>query len=134
MLKPNIHYIKRTLFLIYIALLGFCIHGNTQEYTKNLKIEIQGNRLKHEGDAPLRVKVKHHDQITWQITSDTKGELHLHAYGIEMKVPANKMIQYRFEAKASGKFQIEWHPDDVGQNMTQQSHHAPLAYFEVYPQ
>lgn len=108
-----------------------CI-GQTNPVVFNL--EIEGNRLKNPTNKTYRMKVKQNDDVIWQITSDNSGEFHLHAYGIEVKVPKNVLTKYRFIAKATGKFQVEWHPNS-GISQTQVgSHQTPLAYFEVYPQ
>jgi len=105
------------------------------EVTKRIvKFQFVDNQLIHSEKPPLRIKVKQQDQIEWQITSNQAGELHLHAYGIEVRVPKNQLVIYKFEAKATGKFQIEWHPQNNPTTTNTKSNHSPTAYFEVYPQ
>ncbi len=79
------------------------------------------------------MKVRHHDQVTWKISSNTSGELHMHAYHIEVQVKADQPTQFIFNAKASGRFQISWHPDQQRNQPAKKNHHDALAYLEVYP-
>ena len=111
--------------------------GFSETSKKVIQLQLIDNQLIHSEKPPLRIKVKQHEQVEWQITSDTPGELHLHAYGIEVRVPKNKLVVYKFEAKATGKFQIEWHPQNKNSSSipasNPKSNHSPSAYFEVYP-
>ena len=79
------------------------------------------------------MKVRHHDQVTWKISSNTSGELHMHAYHLEVQVKANQPTHFIFNAKASGRFQISWHPDQQRNQPAKKNHHDALAYLEVYP-
>lgn len=111
--------------------------GFSETVKKVIQLQLIDNQLIHSEKPPLRIKVKQHEQVEWQITSNTPGELHLHAYGIEVRVPKNKLVVYKFDAKATGKFQIEWHPQtNNGSSIpasNPKSNHSPSAYFEVYP-
>ncbi len=129
---------KRFLCLIFFSwVMIYPTEGLTQTMKKVVQFQLVDDQLIHSEKPPLRIKVKQHEQIEWQITSNTPGELHLHAYGIEVRVPKNKLVVYKFEAKATGKFQIEWHPQNNNVSTSAaskpKSNHSPSAYFEVYP-
>jgi hypothetical protein len=107
---------------------GFC------EKTKRvLQFQLTDDQFIHSEKPPLRLKVQQNDQIEWQIKSNQPGELHLHAYGIEVRVPKNQLVVYKFDAKATGKFQIEWHPQNNPSSTPPKSNHSAQAYLEVYP-
>ena len=127
---------KRFLCLIFFSWVMFYpTEGITETTKKVFQFQLIDDQLIHSEKPPLRIKVKQHEQIEWQITSNKPGELHLHAYGIEVRVPKNKLVVYKFEAKATGKFQIEWHPQNsnTNTNVNIKLNHSPSAYFEVYP-
>ena len=83
----------------------------------------------------LVFKVKHKDWVRLQVDSDAPGELHLHAYHLSWTLKANEAQTLRFEAKATGKFKMEWHAADTkaATPATGHSHTPPLASLEVMP-
>lgn len=80
------------------------------------------------------MQVKRYDMVHWKVSSNEAGELHLHAYHIEIPVKSGKVSEYVFKAEASGKFQLEWHPKVPSGSANSSSRHEALAYLEVYPQ
>ncbi|SMC54742.1 hypothetical protein SAMN06296008_10740 [Polynucleobacter kasalickyi] len=108
--------------------------GFSEATQRVLQFQLTDDQFIHSAPLPIRFKVKQHDQIEWQITSNKPGELHMHAYGIEVRVPKNQLVVYKFQAKATGKFQIEWHPQINPVNTNPKSTHSPSVYLEVYPQ
>jgi hypothetical protein len=80
------------------------------------------------------MQVKRFDTVRWKVKSNEAGELHLHAYHIEIPVSPDKVSEYVFKAEASGKFQLEWHPKVPSSTTHPVGHHEPLAFLEVYPQ
>jgi hypothetical protein len=79
------------------------------------------------------IKVDKGDQLRWRISSNTAGELHLHAYRLSVKLQAGQATELAFTAFATGKFRVEWHglPDRMPPS---DAHHAPaLATLEVRP-
>ncbi len=83
-------------------------------------------------------KVPQNAWVKLQVTSDTPGELHIHAYRLKLTVQSPGTQTLSFQAKASGKFNIEWHPkkkERPDTNMHSQTHaHAPpLASLQVEP-
>ena len=80
------------------------------------------------------MQVKRFDTVRWKVKSNEAGELHLHAYHVEIPVSPGKVSEYSFKAEASGKFQLEWHPKVPSSTTPPVGHHEPLAFLEVYPQ
>ena len=80
------------------------------------------------------MQVKRYDMVRWKVSSNEAGELHLHAYHIEIPVNPGKVSEYVFKAEASGKFQLEWHPKVPSGSANLAGRHQALAYLEVYPQ
>lgn len=85
-------------------------------------------------------KVPQSAWVKLQVTSDTPGELHIHAYRLKLTVQSPGTQTLSFQAKASGKFNIEWHPkkkERPDANTHSQTHahaHAPpLASLQVEP-
>jgi prephenate dehydrogenase len=105
--------------------LAFAQEANKKEFVIDLKDDTLTKLVV--------MKVRHHDQVTWKISSNTSGELHMHAYHLEVQVKADQPTQFMFNAKASGRFQISWHPDQQRNQPTKKNHHDALAYLEVYP-
>ena len=126
---------KQFFSLIFFSwVVVFPTEGFTETIKKVVQFQLIDDQLIHSEKPPLRIKVKQYEQIEWQITSNKPGELHMHAYGIEVRVPKNQLVVYKFKAKATGKFQIEWHPQINPVNTNPKSTHSPSVYLEVYPQ
>jgi hypothetical protein len=91
-------------------------------------------------------KVPQNAWVSLQVKSEKAGELHLHAYRLSLTLKDHDSQILKFKAKASGKFNIEWHPKlstskDAKQALQEHphahshahSHAAPLASLEVQP-
>ena len=77
------------------------------------------------------IRVQKDDQITWRIDSDADGELHIHAYQIDLTIKAGVKKTHSFKAFATGRYRVEWHPEsERGQGI---HHEDSLALFEVFP-
>jgi hypothetical protein len=50
------------------------------------------------------------DRLRLRIVSNTGGELHLHAYRLSVRLAAGQPADLTFDAFATGRFKIEWHP------------------------
>lgn len=95
---------------------------------KDFLIAIQNGKLAPEAHL---MKVQKGDQIRWAIRSDADGELHIHAYHIDLQIKANQLKKHSFVANTAGRFRVEWHPEsERGKGM---HHSEPLAVLEVYP-
>ncbi|MFN0003351.1 MAG: hypothetical protein ACKVPZ_00020 [Burkholderiaceae bacterium] len=84
-------------------------------------------------------KVPQNAMVKLEVTSDAKGELHLHAYRLKLLILAPGTQTLNFKAQASGKFNIEWHPQDkkasdTNSHISAHAHGPPLASLEVQPQ
>ena len=83
-------------------------------------------------------KVPQNAWVKLQVTSDTPGELHIHAYRLKLTVQSPGTQTLSFQAKASGKFNIEWHPKkkerpDTNTHSQTHAHAPPLASLQVEP-
>ena len=84
--------------------------------------------------AELRlIKVHKGERLRWRISSNTAGELHLHAYRLSAPLQAGGTTELAFTAHATGRFRLEWHGAS-DQSAAAGGHHAPpLAILEVRP-
>ena len=48
------------------------------------------------------------DRVTFNVTSDTDGEVHLHGYDIHFDTKAGQTVTQKFTADKTGDFPIEW--------------------------
>jgi hypothetical protein len=79
------------------------------------------------------IKVQKGEHLRWRISSNTAGELHLHAYRLSAQLQAGQTTELAFVAHASGRFRLEWHGAN-NKSAAAGSHHAPpLAILEVRP-
>ena len=79
------------------------------------------------------ISVNKNDKLRWRITSNTSGEVHLHAYRLRAPLQAGQVGEVVLTAFATGKFRLEWHPTDAKPPLAG-VHHAPaLAVLEVRP-
>ena len=71
------------------------------------------------------------DRIRLRITSNTAGEMHLHAYRLSVHLQAGQMQEMALTAFATGRFRLEWHTTGT-KSPSVGGHHAPaLAMLEV---
>ena len=86
------------------------------------------------GAAPVLARVlqvEKDDLVRLRVTSEMPGELHLHAYRLEVKVNPGTPSVLDFKARATGRFRIEWHATET---VKKSDHHGPaLAILEVRP-
>jgi hypothetical protein len=74
------------------------------------------------------------DKITLRITGDTPGQLHLHAYHVDVKVVPGQTAETSFEAHATGRFRLQFHPAAPKPAGAADHHAGPLATIDVMPQ
>ena len=79
------------------------------------------------------IRVQKDDMVRWRVSSDAPGNLHLHAYRIDVGVAPGKPAEVAFKAYASGRFRVEWHAATSKPAAGAGHHAAPLASFEVRP-
>lgn len=93
-------------------------------------IELLNGKLQ----SPKTMRVKRYDKVALKVISNEVGELHIHAYHIEIPVSTSVTSDYIFVANVSGKFKLEWHPAAQTGEANKLRHKEPLAFLEVYPQ
>ena len=108
--------------------LVFCLSSHVYAQDRLFDINIK------EGHIPQServMKVKKGDRITWRVQSDAEGELHIHAYQIDLTVRPGIRKVHVFQAFATGRFRVEWHPEsERGKGI---HHQESLALLEVFP-
>ena len=78
------------------------------------------------------IKVTKDDMVRLHVTSDAPGELHIHAYRVEMKLAPGKPSEISFKAYATGRYTFGWH--GAADKVQAKGHHGPeFAVLEVYP-
>src|SRR5256885_16891753 len=58
--------------------------------------------------TPSDLKAHQNDRVTFSVTSDTDGEVHLHGYDIHFDTKAGQTVTQKFTADKTGDFPIEW--------------------------
>jgi hypothetical protein len=79
------------------------------------------------------IKARQGEQLHWRISSNTAGELHLHAYRLSVTLQAGQTTELSFAAFATGRFRLEWHSAGDKRSATDAHHAPPLATLEVRP-
>ena len=86
-----------------------------------LDLAIRDGKLNLEDDT---IRVKQGDNVTFNITSDQAGGFHLHGYNFVTDVGPDAPGEMKFEADATGRFEIRLHPfgaehgeNDEGEHM-----------------
>ncbi len=101
-------------FLLLIGLLLIAVAASacskTEPQARTFDLEIAQGKLTLN---PPVIKVKQDDQVTLRIRSDEEGLFHLHGYDLEVEVTPGQMAEMSFTAKATGKFDIELHPEST---------------------
>ncbi|MGH8648628.1 MAG: hypothetical protein ACREUP_04885, partial [Burkholderiales bacterium] len=69
------------------------------------------------------LRVDKGDLVRILLTTDTPGVVHIHGYRLETKVTPGSASNFRFTARATGRYRIEWHPADEA--ASKGDHHGP---------
>jgi hypothetical protein len=85
-------------------------------------------------ESQRMMRVTKGDRITLRITGDMPGQLHLHAYHVDVKVVPGQTAETTFEAHATGRFRLQFHPVTPKPAGTTEPHAGPLATLDVMPQ
>jgi hypothetical protein len=120
-----IYLFRRCFFLALI----FCFSSNVEAEDRFFNLNIKDGRI---AQAERLMRVKKGDQITWRVQSDTEGELHMHAYQIDLTVTPGVRKVHIFKAFASGRFRVEWHSE--GEQGKGIHHKDSFALLEVFPE
>ena len=79
--------------------------------------------LEHQELSPETIEVKQGDTVTLQIGSDEAGELHLHGYDLTQDVTPGEVVDLVFEASATGRFRITFHPTSTDEHNGHEDEH-----------
>ncbi len=58
------------------------------------------------------------DDVAFNVSSDSPGVFHIHGYDLRARVEAGGSGQIKFDAGATGRFEIAFHPADAAHHMT----------------
>ena len=104
-------YTKKTKFTALILAIGLVAMlitaacNNSEPEALNIAVAIKSGAME-----PKTIKAKQGDMVTLKILADDSGEFHLHTYDIEADIPAGQETDFYFEATATGRFKITYHP------------------------
>lgn len=70
--------------------------------TRTFDLSVEGGAM-----SPEEISVNEGDRVKLRATSESPLELHLHGYDIEREVEPDKPTDLSFEAKLTGRFEIE---------------------------
>jgi hypothetical protein len=92
----------------------------------------------HIADGKVRpdeqlISARKGDRIHLRVVSDKPGEMHLHAYRLSLKLLPGQESDVTFEAFATGRFRLEFHPANAQGAPAEAHEAAPLATLEVRP-
>jgi hypothetical protein len=73
------------------------------------------------------------DRVRLHIVSNRPGEMHLHAYRLSVRLKPDEHAELAFDAFATGRFRLEWHPANAQGAPVEAHDAAPLATLEVRP-
>ncbi|MBI4197536.1 MAG: hypothetical protein HY533_00310 [Chloroflexi bacterium] len=91
--------------------------GGPQQHTFNILIK-DGKPV----DGSTTFRVKQDDTVTFNISSDTGGEAHLHGYDLVKEMAPGETVAISFTANVTGRFLIQIEETEV-----------ELGYLEVNP-
>ena len=64
--------------------------------------------------SPPTLSAHQNDNITFNVTSDTDGEVHLHVYDIAFEAKAGQTVSHTFKADKTCSCDIEWEATSKG--------------------
>jgi len=92
--------------VLFIAAGGILIYANRGGGGKDVTISV--TVTKASVMTPSELKAHQNDRVTFSVTSDTDGEVHLHGYDIHFDTKAGQTVTQKFTADKTGDFPIEW--------------------------
>ena len=92
--------------VLFIAAGGMLIYANRGGGGKDVTISV--TVTKASVMTPSDLKAQQNDRVTFNVTSDTDGEVHLHGYDIHFDTKAGQTVTQKFTADKTGDFPIEW--------------------------
>ena len=92
--------------VLFIAAGGMLIYASRGGGGKDVTISV--TVTKASVMTPSDLKAHQNDRVTFNVTSDTDGEVHLHGYDIHFDTKAGQTVTQKFTADKTGSFEIEW--------------------------
>ena len=92
--------------VLFIAAGGMLIYANRGGGGEDVTISV--TVTKGSVMTPSDLKAHQNDRVTFSVTSDTDGEVHLHGYDIHFDTKAGQTVTQKFTADKTGDFPIEW--------------------------
>jgi hypothetical protein len=99
-----------------IFLVG-CSSENTKLSNKTINLVIEHGNLQGKDT----VKVNQDETVTFNVTSDQTGTLHIHGYDLEKHIEANKNTSFTVKVSATGRFIIALH-SNIGRSAIEHDH------------
>ena len=97
---------------------------------KRFELTIRGGTVPA---AQRLMRVQKDDQLSWHVSSDAPGEIHLHAYRVQATLQAGTPVDISFKAFATGRYRVEWHAAPARGEPAGSHPAPPLATLEVHP-
>mgnify|MGYP003306309262 CR=1 FL=1 len=101
------------LLSIFLGALLIIACSNSEGGSDNTasKIEVSVEKV---GDTlnPGDIKVKHKQDVTIKIKSDSDGTFHIHGYNLEKDLKSGEISEINLAADATGRFPIGFHESD----------------------
>jgi len=92
--------------ILFFAAGGILIYANRGGGGKDVTISV--TVTKASVMTPSALTAHQNDRVTFNVTSDTDGEVHLHGYDIHFDTKAGQTVTQKFTADKTGDFPIEW--------------------------
>ncbi len=108
--------------LALVTALALAACGGGDPESLQFDLEIQERQLTIDG---VELVVKQDDQVTLNVKSDEDGNFHLHGYDAQAGLTAGETATFSFDAYATGRFTITFHPG-VGGDHSHATEHGVM--------
>ena len=92
--------------VLFFAAGGILIYANRGGGGRDVTISV--TVTKASVMKPNALTAHQNDRVTFNVISDTDGEIHLHGYDIHFDTKAGQTVTQKFMADKTGDFPIEW--------------------------
>ena len=117
---PTIRKLPSLLLVVIFSLtaLAGCSSESTDHASIEINLVIENDILR--GENTLRAK--QNDTVTFNITSNQTGMIHIHGYDLAKQIEANYSISFVMETNATGRFIIAFHREMVEPAIKDENH------------